>query len=256
MEEDPAQVEQEQVDHDEGINEERVEQQQQCLKDCRVYYHVFKDGMIILLLLYVDDMLIACQDMSRIQKLKMQLSKEFDMKGLGVAQKILGMQIRRDRVAGKIWLSQAKYVQNILERFNMNEVKPVTTPLATHYRLNALQCPTTEKELEEMTKVPYANVVGCLMYAMHTKARYHRIKDWVESKEVTVEKVHIEQNASDYLTKPIQEEALLDLYVSWSKLHIMGIQKATNGVKVKFRSQIPLYGVNNSGANMDHISSS
>ena len=32
-----------------------------CLKDCCVYYHVFEDGMIILLLLYVDDMLIACQ---------------------------------------------------------------------------------------------------------------------------------------------------------------------------------------------------
>ncbi|TXG60794.1 hypothetical protein EZV62_012157 [Acer yangbiense] len=184
MEEDPAQVEHEQVDHDEGISEERVEQQQQsqvraqvelsplqeqdslvpqqpeqqfqrsmaldkpkrelkkpekygfdqdevnyalnvksrrsnhwykhfdsymlkinfrrCLKDCCVYYHVFEDSMIILLLLYVDDMLIACQDMSRIQKLKMQLSKEFDMKDLGAAQKILGMQIRRDRVARKI----------------------------------------------------------------------------------------------------------------------------------------------------------
>ena len=73
-----------------------------CLKDCCVYYHVFEDGMIILLLLYVDDMLIACQDMSRIQKLKTQLNKEFDMKDLGVAQKIIGMQIKRDRVVGKI----------------------------------------------------------------------------------------------------------------------------------------------------------
>ena len=67
-----------------------------CLKDCCFYYHAFENGMITLLLLYVDDMLIACQDMSRIQKLKMQLSKEFDMKDLGVAQKILGMQIRKD----------------------------------------------------------------------------------------------------------------------------------------------------------------
>ncbi|TXG57201.1 hypothetical protein EZV62_018514 [Acer yangbiense] len=96
----------------------------------------------------------------------MQLSKEFNMKDLGVAQKILGMQNRRDRVVGKICLSQTKYIQNILERFNMNEAKPVTTPLAAHYRLSVLQCPTTEKELEEMNKVPYASVVGCLMYAM------------------------------------------------------------------------------------------
>ena len=57
------------------------------------------------------------------------------------------MQIRRGRIAGKIWLSQAKYIQNILERFNMNEAKPVTTPLAAHYRLNALQCLTIEKKV-------------------------------------------------------------------------------------------------------------
>ncbi|KAK0600837.1 hypothetical protein LWI29_018847 [Acer saccharum] len=96
----------------------------------------------------------------------MQLSKEFDMKGLGVAQKILRMQIKRDRVAGKIWLSQEKYIQNILEKFNMNEVKPVTTPLATHYRLSALLCLTIGKELEKISKVHYANVVRCLMYTM------------------------------------------------------------------------------------------
>ncbi|TQD95075.1 hypothetical protein C1H46_019343 [Malus baccata] len=73
-----------------------------CLYDCCVYYHVFQDGMIILLLLYVDDMLIACQDKSRIQDLKKMLSKEFDMKDLGAAQKILGMEIKRDRTAERI----------------------------------------------------------------------------------------------------------------------------------------------------------
>ncbi|BFG24559.1 hypothetical protein CerSpe_108330 [Prunus speciosa] len=40
-----------------------------CESDCCVYSHVFKDGKIILLLLYVDDMLIACQDMSKVQEL-------------------------------------------------------------------------------------------------------------------------------------------------------------------------------------------
>ena len=51
----------------------------------------------------------------------------------------------------------------------MNEAKLVTIPLAAHYRLSALQCPTTGKELEEMSKVSYTSVVGCLMYAMICK---------------------------------------------------------------------------------------
>ncbi|CAL2256256.1 unnamed protein product [Prunus armeniaca] len=44
--------------------------------DCCVYSHVFKDRKIILLLLYVDDMLIECQDMSKVRELKILLGKE------------------------------------------------------------------------------------------------------------------------------------------------------------------------------------
>lgn len=107
---------------------------------------MFKDGTVILLLLYIDGMLIACEDVSRIQELKTQLSKEFDIKDLGAAQQILRMQIRRDREEGKMWLSQEKYMHNILECFNMDGAKPVSTPLTANYQLSAQQqCPTTER---------------------------------------------------------------------------------------------------------------
>ncbi|CAL8990042.1 unnamed protein product [Prunus brigantina] len=74
-----------------------------CESDCCVYSHVFKDGKIILLLLYVDDILIVCQDLSKVRELKSLLGKEFDMKDLGPVQKILGMEIRRDRNLVKLW---------------------------------------------------------------------------------------------------------------------------------------------------------
>ena len=48
---------------------------------------------IFFLLLYVDDMLIAARSMKEINKLKTLLRKEFDMKDLGEARKILGMEI-------------------------------------------------------------------------------------------------------------------------------------------------------------------
>jgi len=51
-------------------------------------------------------MLIAARDKSLVNKLKAQLSSEFDMKDLGPAEKILGMEINRDRQAGKLFLSQ------------------------------------------------------------------------------------------------------------------------------------------------------
>jgi len=60
-------------------------------------YFQQSDGSFVYLLLYVDDMLIASMDKSLIGKLKSQLSDEFEMKDLGIAKKILGMEIHRDR---------------------------------------------------------------------------------------------------------------------------------------------------------------
>ena len=70
-----------------------------------VYVWRFHDDKFIKLLLYVDDMLIVVQDADMIQRLKMESSKMFDMKDLGSAKRILGMEILRDRKAGKLWLS-------------------------------------------------------------------------------------------------------------------------------------------------------
>ena len=47
-------------------------------------------------------MLIVGQDVDMIQKLKMELSKMFDMEDLGSAKRILGMEILRDRKADKL----------------------------------------------------------------------------------------------------------------------------------------------------------
>ena len=64
--------------------------------NCRIYSYGFDDGHMIILMLYVDDMLIACRDVSKIKKRKRILSREFDMKDLDAAKKILGMEIKRD----------------------------------------------------------------------------------------------------------------------------------------------------------------
>src|SRR3954465_3075021 len=112
-------------------------------------------------MLYVDDMLIAARSKAKVQKVKAQLKREFDMKDLGEARKILGMEITRDRSAGALWLSQENYVLKVLERFNMTEARPVTTPLAGHFRFSSEQCPQSPGEEDEMSRVPYASAVGC-----------------------------------------------------------------------------------------------
>jgi hypothetical protein len=124
-----------------------------------VYFKKLENGMFIILLLYVDDMLVAIKSMVKINRLKAQLARAFDMKDLGVAKQILGMEIDRDRKNGKLWLSKQKYVEKILMRFGMNNVKPIQIPLASHFKISSGLCPSNEEENDYMSRVPYANAM-------------------------------------------------------------------------------------------------
>ena len=63
------------------------------------------------------------------------------MKDLGVVKKILMMDILKDRQVGKLYLSQKWYIEKVLHRFNMQNVKPVNAPLAAHFRLSSALSP-------------------------------------------------------------------------------------------------------------------
>ena len=118
------------------------------------------------LLLYVDDMLIAGKCKKVVQKVKDDLGVAFDMKDLGPARRILGMTIIRDREKGSIWLSQSDYVSRVLDKFKMNNVKEVGVPMGQHYKLSVQQSPKNTAEEQEMQSIPYANIIGSVMYAM------------------------------------------------------------------------------------------
>jgi hypothetical protein len=66
-----------------------------------VYFKLIGDHLIYLVL-YVDDMLLIGSDKEIIQDVKNQLSSKFDMKDLGAANFILGMEIKRDRTNKKL----------------------------------------------------------------------------------------------------------------------------------------------------------
>ncbi|KAE8675023.1 putative pectinesterase 53 [Hibiscus syriacus] len=87
------------------------------------YFKRFGDNDFIILLLYVDDMLVAEPNKDHIEELKAQLAREFEMKDLVSANNILGMQIHRDRSNRKIWLSQKNYLKKILSRLNMQDLR-------------------------------------------------------------------------------------------------------------------------------------
>ncbi|GJZ86393.1 zinc finger, CCHC-type containing protein [Tanacetum coccineum] len=97
---------------------------------------------------------------------KSLLKKEFGMKELGEAKKILGIEIVRDRSRKILRVSQSGYVSKILNNFRIDNGKLVKMPLGGHFKSSLKDCPVRDCDVERMSKVPYANAVGSLMYLM------------------------------------------------------------------------------------------
>ncbi|XP_062112501.1 uncharacterized protein LOC133823667 [Humulus lupulus] len=98
--------------------------------------------------------------------IKDKLKEEFEMKELSQDQKILGIEVTRNRKDGILNLKQASYNHRVLQRFNLQDSKSVSVPLGGKFVLSKDQSPKTIEETKEMAKVPYAMALGCLMYIM------------------------------------------------------------------------------------------
>ncbi|KAL4028265.1 hypothetical protein IC575_011458 [Cucumis melo] len=85
---------------------------------------------------------------------------------LGEAQFVLGILIFRDRKNIMLALSQASYIDKIVVKYSMQNSKRDLLPFRHGVTLSKEQCPKTPQKVEEMRYIPYASVVGSLMYAM------------------------------------------------------------------------------------------
>lgn len=115
------------------------------------------DGGYVILCLYVDDMLIIGSNDNMIKSTKNMLKARFDMKDMGLADVILGIQISRTH--NGLVLSQAHYVDKILEKFNAEDTTVARTPIDTSHHLS-------KNRGDGVAQVEYSRIVGSLMYLM------------------------------------------------------------------------------------------
>jgi hypothetical protein len=126
---------------------------------------MFKNRKYIFLVLYVDDILLASNDVDLLLDTKKFLSSNFDMKDMGEASYVLGIKIHRDRNRGILALSQKTYIENVLKRYSMHMCNSTPAPVVKGDTLTEHQCPKNQYEIERMKSVPYASVLGSIMYA-------------------------------------------------------------------------------------------
>ena len=124
------------------------------------------NSTVAFLVLYVDDILLIGNNVGYLTGIKNWLATQFQMKDMGEAQYVLGIQIVRNRKNRTLAMSQASYIDKVLSRFKMQDSKRGLLPFRYGIHLSKEQCPKTPQEVEDMRRVPYALAVGSLMYAM------------------------------------------------------------------------------------------
>ncbi|GJW65418.1 putative ribonuclease H-like domain-containing protein [Tanacetum coccineum] len=111
---------------------------------------------IMLVQVYVDDIIFGSTKSSMVKDFEDLMQKEFKMSSMGELTFFLGLQVKQT-TAG-IFLSQDKYVKDILNKFDFRNIKPASTPIEAHKSLGK------DEEGEEVDVHLYRSMIGCLMY--------------------------------------------------------------------------------------------
>ncbi|GJQ95243.1 zinc finger, CCHC-type containing protein, partial [Tanacetum coccineum] len=204
-----------------------------CSDDSDGYYWESTPGMFIHLFLYIDGMVFSCGCKAEIGSAKSLLKKEFDMKELGEAKKILGMEIVRDRSRfvdsdyakdpdkGRSITGYAFLVQGCVVSWKatLQHVVALSTTEAEYMALTEAvkEAIWLRGLLEELGVELNTMTVNCDNHGAihlsrnhvfhertkHINVRYHFIREVLEAKTVKVLKVGTEHNAADALTKVV-----------------------------------------------------
>ncbi|CAL1404860.1 unnamed protein product [Linum trigynum] len=127
-------------------------------------YSVFKlhsKGATVIVIIYVDDIIVAGDDLDLIQQTKQQLQQAFKVKDLGNLKYFLGIEIARS--AAGISLCQRKFCLELLSESGFLESKPAKTPLSMKTTLSASDgIPLTDG-------TEYRHLLGQLQYLTTTR---------------------------------------------------------------------------------------
>jgi hypothetical protein len=77
----------------------------------------------------VDDIIFDGSSHVLVLSFKEMMEKEFQMSMMGELTFFLGIQVKQTKQG--IFIHQAKYTKDLMKKFNMSELKPVSTPMST-----------------------------------------------------------------------------------------------------------------------------
>lgn len=97
-----------------------------------LYIKMDKDKLLITLV-FVDDLIFASNNDEMSHEFAQNMSKEFEMSMIGELSYFLGLQV--SQTTAGMFISQTKYLKDMLKRYRMEECAPMSTPMTTNYKL-------------------------------------------------------------------------------------------------------------------------
>jgi histone deacetylase 1/2 len=126
-------------------------------------FYFNKNGIVIFVLVYVDDIIVASSSREATNALLINLEKDFALKDLGDLHFFLGIEVKK--AGDGLVLFQERYATDLLKRAGMDKSKAMDTPLSTSEKLSATEGMT----LGEADSTKYRSLVGALQYLTLTR---------------------------------------------------------------------------------------
>ena len=124
--------------------------------------YIQKTNSIEIITVWVDDLLLFTNSKDRMDALKRELANQFEITDLGEPNKLVGIEITRDKENGTLTISQTKYIEAILEKYGLENANSVSTPLHPNIKLKP---PQTHNDTSTING-NYTLLMGSLMYAV------------------------------------------------------------------------------------------
>ena len=129
--------------------------------DHTLFFKRFPGNLITILIVYVDDIIVTGNYEKEVERLKGVLNREFEVKDLGPLRYFLGMEVARSTKG--IYISQRKYVIDLLKETGMIGCKPSDTPMDPYNKIGS------KGNFGPVDKGRYQRLVGKLIYLSHTR---------------------------------------------------------------------------------------
>jgi hypothetical protein len=119
-------------------------------------YIKIEDNDFLIVLFYVYEIIFGCNKDSLVQWFASSMEFEFEISMIGELPFFLGLQITQ-RPEG-MFISQEKYLREMMKRFQMEDSKPVGTPMVTGCKLSK------DDDSPDVDQSSYRSMIGSLLY--------------------------------------------------------------------------------------------